>query len=289
MKSAVKPAVISYVQLGLVPYAQALELQRRLIDARKQGAIGDVLLLLEHPPVITLGKNAKAENVLASRAQLKAKGVELFECDRGGDVTYHGPGQLVGYPIFDLRTLGRAADGSPQTVWPVDFMRKLEEVLIRTCADFGVLTTRIAGLTGVWTRPLKGLQEAGQLEDPRRASEKKVAALGIHVSRGVTSHGFAFNVTSDLDHFQLIVPCGIADKPVTSLNAELQARHPNRTVAPPSVAEAAQYVVRNFELVFGHEMKEVATVDELLGAKVGVPARAPRELRQLKEEESSWG
>jgi lipoyl(octanoyl) transferase len=287
----VKPAVISYVQFGLVPYAQALELQRRLIDARKQGAIGDVLLLLEHPAVITLGKNAKAENVLASRAELKAKGVELYECDRGGDVTYHGPGQLVGYPIFDLRTAGRGHDGAPTTLWPVDFMRKLEEVLIRTCADFGVLTTRIAGLTGVWTRPLKGLQEAGQLEDPRRSAEKKIAALGIHVSRGVTSHGFAFNVTSDLDHFQLIVPCGIADKAVTSLNAELQARHPNRTVAPPSVAEAAQYVVQNFERVFGREMKEVATVDELLGAKVGVPARAPRELRQLegKEEESSWG
>jgi lipoyl(octanoyl) transferase len=269
--------VISYVQLGTVPYSQGLELQRKLVAARKENAIGDVLLLLEHPAVITLGKNADKKNVLASREQLQQKGVELFECDRGGDVTYHGPGQLVGYPIFDLKKLG---------VWPVDFMRKLEEVLIRTCADFGLLTTRVKGLTGVWTRPLHGMQEAGQRESAERFSQKKLAAMGIHVSRGVTSHGFAFNVTSDLDHFRLIVPCGIADKPVTSLNAELQARHPNRTVAPPTVAEAAQYVVRNFETVFGHEMKEVATVDELLGAKVGVPARPPRELRELTEEDT---
>jgi lipoyl(octanoyl) transferase len=269
--------LISYVQLGLVPYSLGLELQRKLVAARKAGEIGDVLLLLEHPAVITLGKNADKKNVLASREQLAATGVELYECDRGGDVTYHGPGQLVGYPIFDLREL---------KVWPVDFMRKMEEVLIRTCAEFGVLTARVAGLTGVWTRPLHGMQEAGQNEDPQRATPKKLAAMGIHVSRGVTSHGFAFNVTNDLDHFKLIVPCGIADKPVTSLNAELQARHPNRTVAPPTVAEVAQYVVRNFEAVFGQEMKEVATVDELLGAKVGVPARPPKELRELHEEDT---
>jgi lipoyl(octanoyl) transferase len=269
--------VINYIQLGSVPYSQGLELQRKLVEARKAGEVGDVLLLLEHPAVITLGKNADNKNVLASREQLAAKGVELFDCDRGGDVTYHGPGQLVGYPIFDLRALG---------VWPVDFMRKLEEVLIRTCADFGVLTARVPGLTGVWTRPLKGLQEAGQQENAQRSAQKKLAAMGIHVSRGVTSHGFAFNVTSDLDHFKLIVPCGIADKPVTSLNAELQARHPNRTVAPPTVPEVAHYVVQNFATVFGHEMKEVATVDELLGAKVGVPIRPPKELRELQEEDT---
>ena len=275
--------MISYVQLGSVPYALGLTLQQRLVQARRDGAIGDVLLLLEHPAVITLGKNADRKNVLASSGQLAAQGVELFECDRGGDVTYHGPGQLVGYPIFDLKTLGRGEDGAAKTIWPVDFMRKLEEVLIRTCAEFGVLTARVAGLTGVWTRPLKGLQEAGQQEDAQRSAQKKLAAMGIHVSRGVTSHGFAFNVTNQLDHFKLIVPCGISDKPVTSLNAELQARHPNRTVAPPTVAEVAEYVVRNFEVVFGHEMKEVATVDELLGAKVGVPARAPQQVRGLKE------
>ncbi|HTK96098.1 MAG TPA: lipoyl(octanoyl) transferase LipB [Terriglobales bacterium] len=269
--------MISYIQLGLVPYAQGLELQRKLVAARKAGEIGDVLLLLEHPAVITLGKNADRKNVLASREQLAQKGVALFDCDRGGDVTYHGPGQLVGYPIFDLRQLG---------VWPVDFMRKLEEVLIRACADFGLLTTRVQGLTGVWTRPLKGMQEAGQQESGARFVPKKLAAMGIHVSRGVTSHGFAFNVTSDLEHFRLIVPCGIADKPVTSLNAELQSRHPNRTVAPPTVAEAAEYVVRNFGLVFGQAMQEVATVDELLGAKVGVPAKAPKELREMREEDT---
>jgi lipoyl(octanoyl) transferase len=271
--------VISYVQLGTVPYSQGLELQRKLVEARKAGAIGDVLLLLEHPAVITLGKNADKKNVLASREQLARQGVELFDCDRGGDVTYHGPGQLVGYPVFDLKKLG---------VWPVDFMRKLEEVLIRTCAEFGILTTRVKGLTGVWTRPLHGMQEAGQRENAERFSQRKLAAMGIHVSRGVSSHGFAFNVTNDLDHFKLIVPCGIADKPVTSLNAELQARNPNRTVAPPTVPEVAQYVINNFATVFGHEMKEVATVDELLGAKVGVPATAPREVQRLGGEEDTY-
>lgn len=278
--------MIAYLHLGLVPYAQALALQRHLIALRKAGEIGDVLLLLEHPPVITLGKNSRREHVLASREQLAAQGVELFECDRGGDVTYHGPGQLVGYPIFDLKTLGRGADGAPQTLWPVDFMRKLEEALIRTCAEFGVLSTRVPGLTGVWTRPLKGLQEAGQNESAERRSQKKLAAMGIHVSRGVTSHGFAFNVTNDLDHFQLIVPCGISDRTVTSLDAELRARHPNRTVAPATVEEVARYVVQNFALVFGHEMKPVATVEALRGGQVGVPARPPKELRELHEEDT---
>jgi lipoyl(octanoyl) transferase len=152
-----------------------------------------------------------------------------------------------------------------------------------------VLTARVPGLTGVWTRPLKGMQEAGQQENAERSAQKKLAAMGIHVSRGVTSHGFAFNVTNDLDHFKLIVPCGISDKPVTSLNAELQARHPNRSVAPPTVAEVARYVVGNFATVFGHEMKEIATVDELLGAKVGVPVRAPRELREIAEDDTYFG
>ena len=271
--------MISYVQLGRVPYAQGLELQRKLVAARKAGEIGDVLLLLEHPAVITLGKNADKKNVLASREQLAKRGVELFDCDRGGDVTYHGPGQLVGYPIFDLKQLG---------VWPVDFMRKMEEVLIRTCAEFGILTTRVKGLTGVWTRPLHGMQEAGQQESAERFSQKKLAAMGIHVSRGVTSHGFAFNVTNDLDHFKLIVPCGISDKPVTSLNAELQARNPNRTVAPPTVHEVAQYVVNNFATVFGNEMKEVPTVEELFGAKVGVPASAPKTVQQMAGEEDTY-
>ena len=282
-------SLISYVQLGTVPYAQGLELQRKLVAARKAGEIGDVLLLLEHPAVITLGKNADKKNVLASREQLAKQGVEIFDCDRGGDVTYHGPGQLVGYPIFDLRTAGRDSEGRATTIWPVDFMRKMEEVLIRTCAEFGILTTRVKGLTGVWTRPLKGMQEAGQQESEARFVPKKLAAMGIHVSRGVTSHGFAFNVTNDLDHFKLIVPCGISDKPVTSLNAELQARNPNRTVAPPTVHEVAQYVVRNFETVFGHPMKEVPTVEELFGAKVGVPAKPPKELRALAEEDTYLG
>jgi len=174
------------------------------VELRKRGEIGDVLLLLEHTPVITLGRNAKAEHVLASREQLAARGVEVFECDRGGDVTYHGPGQLVGYPIFDLRGLATPA-GPRRTLGAVEFVRRLEEVLIRACADFGVAARRVAGRTGVWAEH----------------SDAKVAAIGVHISRGVTSHGFALNVSTDLDAFQLIVPCGIADKSVTSLGREL--------------------------------------------------------------------
>src|SRR5208282_3208293 len=151
--------MISVVQLGAVAYAEGLRLQQKLVDLRKAGQIGDVLLLLEHTPVITLGRNAKAANVLASTEVLAARGVEVFECDRGGDVTFHGPGQLVGYPIFDLRgydssqlsALSSQSHPTRKTLGVVDYVRRLEEVLIRTCADFGIPTKRVAGFTGVWT------------------------------------------------------------------------------------------------------------------------------------------
>jgi lipoyl(octanoyl) transferase len=242
--------VISVVQLGSVDYPTALQLQRSLVELRKQEKIGDVLLLLEHPPVITLGRNADANNVVASRELLAARGVELFECDRGGDVTFHGPGQLVGYPIFDLRAF------TPR-IGAVEYVRRVEEALIRTCADFAIEAERIAGLTGVWT-------EGG-----------KVAAIGVHISRGVTSHGFALNVSTDLDYFQLIVPCGIAGRPVTSL-----ARQGGRE---PSLDEAAQSVARNFGLVFRSPLLWVETLDALLGRQVGVPMQPPAELRELHE------
>src|ERR1700678_1380736 len=144
--------MISILPLGTVDYATGLRLQQRLVDLRKGGRIGDVVLLLEHTPVITLGRNAKAANVIASREQLAARGVDVFECDRGGDVTFHGPGQLVGYPIFDLRGF-TSTDGKRKTLGAVEFVRRLEEVLIRTCADFAISTKRISGLTGVWTNP----------------------------------------------------------------------------------------------------------------------------------------
>src|SRR5580700_7555102 len=177
--------IIQVLNLGRVPYETALHLQRTLSQLRKAGRIGNTLLLLEHPPVITLGRNASLDNVLASPEFLAQRGVELFEIDRGGDVTFHGPGQLVAYPIFDLRSF------DPK-VGAVEFVRRLEEVLIRTCGDFGIGTQRIKGLTGVWTYALRNKPEA------------KIAALGVHISRAVTTHGFALNVTTDLDFFDLI-------------------------------------------------------------------------------------
>jgi lipoyl(octanoyl) transferase len=291
--------MISVVQLGVVSYAEGLRLQRQLVELRKAGRIGDVLLLLEHSPVITLGRNAKAANVLASTEALAARGVEVFECDRGGDVTFHGPGQLVGYPIFDLRGYNSsqlsalsspleppdsAADLSQtrrKTLGVVDYVRRLEEVLIRTCGDFGIETKRVAGLTGVWTeldRVGSSLRpDRGGSETRPHTAEAKIAALGVHISRSVSSHGFALNVHTDLSYFNLIVPCGITAKPVTSMVKEL-----GREL---DLNEVAQSVSRNFGSVFASQMLWVETVDGLLGNSVGLPTKAPDELRRLRGED----
>jgi lipoyl(octanoyl) transferase len=287
--------VISVVQLGLVDYAEGLRLQRRLADLRKAGEIGDVLLLLEHSPVITLGRNAKAANVLASTEVLAARGVEVFECDRGGDVTVHAPGQLVGYPILDLRGFSRQAsavghqkgqldESSPswrKTLGAVDYVRRLEEVLIRTCGDFRIATKRVAGLTGVWTesaRVVSGLRpDCGAEPRHHTTAEAKIAALGVHISRSVTSHGFALNVNTDLSYFDLIVPCGITAKPVTSMAKELDREL--------DLNEVAQSVSRNFGSVFGSQILWVETIDALLGNSVGLPTKAPDELRRLRGED----
>jgi len=257
--------MISVIQLGRVDYATALKLQQTLVDLRKAVRIGDTLLLLEHPPVITLGRNAKRANVLVSEDHLSQSGVEIFECDRGGDVTYHGPGQLVGYPIFDLR-------GFTPRIGAVEFVRKLEEVLIRTCADFGVATRRVPGMTGVWTL----------------RNEAKVAAIGVHISRGVTSHGFALNVSTDLGHFKLIIPCGIGDKTVTSLDRALGDAYPGITVTPLMIEEVSQSVARNFGRVFDSQILWVDTLDALLGRAVGVPMKLPENLRELHDDETFW-
>ena len=172
--------VTNVLYLGRVAYGTALDLQRTLLELRKSARIENTLLLLEHPPVITLGRNAHLANVLAPPEFLAQQGVELFDIDRGGDVTFHGPGQLIAYPIFDLRSF------EPK-VGAVEYVRRLEEVLIRTCSDFGVGTQRIKGLTGVWTYALPDKPEA------------KIAAIGVHISRSVTTHGFALNVSTDLD------------------------------------------------------------------------------------------
>lgn len=208
---------------GLLPYADALALQRSLVEERRADRIPDTLLLLEHPHVLTLGVRGDGGrgHVLASDATLRDRRIEVFETGRGGDVTYHGPGQLVGYPIISLR---------PDRCDVHRYVRDLEETLIRTAADFGVPTGRIAGLTGVWVGAEKYDGAA------------KLAAIGVRISRWVTSHGFALNVNTDLEYFKLIVPCGIADRGVTSF-AQVLAR-------PLTVDEVAERVVANFAAVF---------------------------------------
>jgi lipoyl(octanoyl) transferase len=294
--------LISLIQLGTVDYATGLQLQQQLVALRKEEKIGDVLLLLEHSPVITLGRNAKAANVIASPELLAQRGVQLFECDRGGDVTFHGPGQIVGYPIFDLRGFARgAADASSalrKTLGAVEFVRRLEEVLIRTCADFAIPAKRVPGLTGVWTNPEASTSHVGRdreghdfsradkIPEKEAASaaevrpEAKLAALGIHISRFVTSHGFALNVNTDLSFFNLIIPCGITAKPVTSMQQEL-----GKALDMIAVAES---ISRNFGAVFSSQILWVDTLDALAGRTVGVPMQRPTELRQMHNEDTFW-
>ena len=206
--------------LGRMPYGEALTLQRDLAARRIAGdEPNDLLLLVEHPPVITLGRGFQSQHLPTPRATLEARGIEVHDIERGGDVTFHGPGQLVGYPIFDLT-------GHRQDLhW---FLRQLEEALITAIADFGIAGERVAGYTGVWT------------------SGRKIASIGIHVRQWVTWHGFALNVTTDLSYFDLIVPCGIPDVQMTSILAELEERAPralwDRTV---------DNVIRGFAEVFG--------------------------------------
>jgi lipoyl(octanoyl) transferase len=284
-----KQTLISLIQLGTVDYATGLRLQQQLVALRKEEKIGDVLLLLEHSPVITLGRNAKAANVVASPELLAQRGVEVFECDRGGDVTFHGPGQIVGYPIFDLRGYA-TPDGKRKTLGAVEFVRRLEEVLIRTNADFGIETKRIAGLTGVWTDAGSENAHVGtaasavqrsEASAPEHTAEAKLAAIGIHISHFVTSHGFALNVNTDLTYFNLIIPCGITTKPVTSMQQELSK--------PLDMNAVAESISRNFGKVFSTQILWLESLDALLGHSVGVPMRPPAELRQLhKEDDTSW-
>src|ERR1700683_1506553 len=292
-----KLTLISLIQLGTIDYTTGLRLQQQLVALRKEEKISDVLLLLEHKPVITLGRNAKSANVIASPEILAQRGVELFECDRGGDVTFHGPGQLVGYPIFDLRAhSGGAADASSaprKHLGAVEFVRRLEEVLIRTCADFAIETKRICGLTGVWTNPISLSSRAEENDSKNRSlesrdpllagatTEAKLAAIGVHISRSVTSHGFALNVNTDLSYFNLIIPCGITAKPVTSMHQEL-----GRELDPNAVAES---ISRNFGVVFQSQILWVDTLDAFLGRTVGVPLRTPDELRKRHpQDDTAW-
>jgi lipoyl(octanoyl) transferase len=225
--------ILNLLHLGRVDYTTGLDLQKQLVEARHENRIGNTLLLLEHPPVLTLGRNSDRSNILATDEFLAYRGVEVHEINRGGDVTYHGPGQLVGYPVLDLRsfTLGGRRIGA------VDYVRLLEEVLIRSLGDFAVPAQRIFGRTGVWTIAGGSVQE------------KKVAAIGVHISRGITSHGFALNVTTELRDFELIVPCGISDRAVTSLELEATA-----DALVPTMENAINAVARQFGRVFEHQV-----------------------------------
>ncbi len=210
-------------RLGTVPYGEALDMQNRLAEERRHGRIGDVLLLLQHPHVLTLGARGDGgrNHILATPARLAELGVEVYETGRGGDVTYHGPGQVVGYPILDL---------TPDRCDVHKYVRDIEEVIIRTLDDYGVKAGRIAGLTGVWV------------------GAEKIAAIGIRISRWITSHGFAFNIATNLDFFRLIVPCGIRDRGVTSLE-KLLGR-------PIAIDEVEERLAAHFCAVFDRVLEE---------------------------------
>lgn len=237
------------VDLGLISYKPAFELQTALVTARKADVVPDVLLLCEHPHVITLGRNGHPQNLLASAHLLRQMNVEFHATDRGGDVTYHGPGQIVGYPILNLAAIRRDIG------W---YMRQLEEVLIRATAEFGLTAGRREGMTGVW------VENAGNGEADR---SEKLAAIGVHLSRWVTSHGFAYNVSTDLRYFDLIVPCGLQGKRATSLE-RLLGRAVQRE-------EVAQGIVTHFGQLFGREMQPVsrAALNESL-SRQEAPAHA---------------
>ena len=234
-----EPKTCGMVDWGEQPYARACAWQKELVALRKAGELPDLLVLCAHPHVITAGRNARRENLRLPEAMLAARGVEVHATDRGGDVTYHGPGQLVGYAVLDL------SEHRKDVAW---YVRALEEVLIRAAAEFGVEAARKAApaskrqlYTGVW------------------AGEEKLAAIGVHLSRWVTSHGFAFNVTTDLSYFDLIVPCGLADKGVTSLEKQVPRLRASRFARDDNsmmnTAKAA--VVKHFGKVFSREMQNI--------------------------------
>jgi len=223
------------VDLGLVEYGAAWELQRRVAAARKAAAIPDVLLLCEHSHVITLGRSGKISNLRAPDHLLRQMGVSFFETNRGGDITYHGPGQLVGYPILNLAEIRRDVG------W---YVRSLEEAMIRATAEFGITSKRVSGFTGVWVDvPVHSARE-NEIEKRKEIKEckdeEKLAAIGVHLSRWVTSHGFAYNVSTDLRYFDLIVPCGIAGKRATSLEKLLGRRVEMKEAAPRIAAHLGE-------------------------------------------------
>lgn len=271
------------IDLGLIGYAEAWALQKRVVAVRKADAIEDVLLFCQHPHVITLGRNGKRENLVASEQVLRQKGVEFLATNRGGDITYHGPGQLVGYPILNLGAIRR------DVVW---YVRTLEEAMIRTTAEFGIAAVREHGKTGVWVDVAESssslatsLPQASRrhsftpsrVEGPlvypgrhsRGTTSEKLGAIGVHISRWVTSHGFAYNVSTDLRFFDLIVPCGIADRKATSLEKLLKRSVEEKEVAPRIAKHLAE--------LFGLDLKQISKnelLQQMEHAEHGVPVSA---------------
>ena len=269
------------LELDFVPYQEAWDLQRSLAGAVSQGAIPDTVVFLEHPPVVTLGRRADAGELHVP----EGAEVGVVETDRGGKSTFHGPGQLVAYPIFDLRSF------SPK-LGAVDFVRRLEDVLMRICAHYQIETQRVAGMTGVWTMPHEPLRVARERRggtnrdyspevetEAPKVPERKIAAIGVHISRGVTSHGFALNVTTDLEQFKLIVPCGLT-KPVTSIEFETGER--------PALEDVANLASRSFSEVFQSQMLWFDSIHDLIpeaGDPINpqdTPAVEPAELRAIR-------
>ena len=246
------------IDLGLLPYAEAYALQKRIVAARKADAMDDVLLLCQHPHVITQGRNGKREHLLAGENILRQKGVQFFETSRGGDITYHGPGQIVGYPILNLAAIRR------DVVW---YVRMLEEVMLRASSDFGVTATREPGKTGIWVP-----------HNAPNSPAEKLGAIGVHISRWVTSHGFAYNVSTDLRFFDLIVPCGIADRKATSLEKIL-----NRAVQPSQVSA---HLTKHFGEVFHSQMQTISPgelLDRLQQAEQNFPPGVAQPLLAVQE------
>jgi lipoyl(octanoyl) transferase len=223
------------VDLGNIGYERAWDLQKRIVAARKLALIPDVLLLCEHPHVITMGRNGRAEHLLASESMLRARGVEFHATNRGGDITYHGPGQIVAYPILNLSEIRRDVG------W---YVRQLEEAMIRTSTEYGITAERREGRTGIWVN----VSSASEIAD-----EEKLGAIGVHISRWVTSHGLAYNVSTDLSYFDLIVPCGIAGKRATSLKHLL-----NREV---EMNDASQKLVRHLGECFGRNIRAISAAE----------------------------
>jgi lipoyl(octanoyl) transferase len=223
------------VDLGLIGYERALDLQKRIVTARKLALVPDVLLLCEHPHVITMGRNGRAEHLLASESMLHARNVEFHATNRGGDITYHGPGQIVAYPILNLAEIRRDVG------W---YVRQLEETMIRTSTEYGITAERREGRTGIWVEVT---------DADGAANEEKLGAIGVHISRWVTSHGLAYNISTDLSYFDLIVPCGIAGKRATSLKRLL-----NRKV---EMSDAKPRLVQHLGDCFGRTMRAISSVE----------------------------